>query len=578
MRGVNRRDFMNLAAATAIAGTITPHVHAKSKRNRWAPPSDAERKRLVGLAEFGRKKGVSGKNGVAVCTHPLATQAAIDMMEMGGNAVDAICAASLAQAVVEPHMTTLSGVFSMLYYEAKTGELSYVNGSMGTPKSHPIFKGELKNIASLLGAGSRTGQLCPVPGFWGGFEAAHDKYGKLGRKTVMAPAIHYARDGFEIHPFLWGEMFVESSSLGAAPQGQEMYFQDKRLLNVGEKLYQKRHADTLERLAEEGSDYFYRGEFARNYAKAVQAAGGYVTEEDMAAWEPIWDKPVVQTYRDYQVAGSPAPDYGGQCFVEIMNMVELMDLQKMGPAFQSPETTLKLMQIIGQVYADANGARFSGKIPSVEKAISKEYAAERFASLKGRPKSPYDTLSVITPPGSNHITVVDKEGNVATVLHSIMSLPYSTKIFVDGIYACAGLVHLGSGVPGSDMRTHARICPNMFLKGGKPVLASGSPSVSLTENIVQNSINILDFGMDIETSVHMPRFGGSSMHNFKALMLEVDMGTKTADHILANDGLLDIVNPWNWTHGSFDGIQLDPTTGIASACGDPRRTAQAFAV
>ncbi|MEM8987196.1 MAG: gamma-glutamyltransferase [Pseudomonadota bacterium] len=531
------------------------------------------------MAEFGKKKGVSGTQGVAVSTHPLATEAATDMLRMGGSAADAICAASIAQCVVEPHMTTLSGAFSMLYYEAATGEFSYVNGSMNAPKAHPVFEGQIAGIAKLLGPSARTGALSPVPGFWGGFEAALKRHGRLPRKTVMAPAIHYAREGFEIHPFLWGEMFLESPGLGVHPQGREMYYRNERLLNIGEKLIQRRHADTLERLAEEGGDYFYNGEFAQNYVDAVQANGGYVTMEDMAAYEPIWQTPARGSYRGFELVGSPAPDFGGQALIEIMNMVELIDVQSTGPAYQSPELTLKLMQIIGQVYADAVSARFTGDIPPVEKSLSKDYAAERFANLSGAPKSPYENFTGGSepPPGSNQVTVIDKDGNVATVLHSVMSLPYTTKIFVDGVYVCAGLIHLGSGVPGEDMRTHARVCPNMFLQDGKPVLASGSPSGSLTENIVQNSINILDFNMDIEKSVHKPRFGGASMHDFTKLTIESDMGRDTIDYLRSNEAKADVTSPWTWWMGSFDGISIKPD-GTASACGDPRRTAQAFAV
>lgn len=567
---------MGAAAAGGIglSGAEAADREKKSVKG-WRPPRDRARQRLVDMAEFGRKKGASGKRGIAVCTHPLASAAAVDMLKLGGNAADAACAASIAQCVVETHMTTLSGVFSMLYYDAASGEVSYVNGSMGTPKSHPIFTSELSDLVPIL-TKERDGSLCPVPGYWGGFEASHDRHGVLPRQTVMAPAIHYAREGFEIHPFLWGEMFVESAQLGSSAQGQEMYFRDQRLLNVGETLVQSRHADTLERLAEEGSDYFYRGEFAENYVRAVRDRGGYVTREDMEAWAPIWGEPVRSTYRDYEIVGSPAPDYGGQAVVEIMNMVELIDLQKLGPAFESPETALKLMQIVGQTYSDAIGARFTNSIPPVETMISKETAEARFAQLSGKPRNPYEQF-LSPPPGSNQVTVVDEQGNAATVMHSIMSLPYSTGIFVDGVYVCAGLLHLASGIPGSDMRTHSRVAPNMFLKDGKPVLVSGSPSVSLTECIVQNSINILDFGLDIETSVHKPRFGGSSMNNFLALMIERDMGDKTIDRLRKEGAAIEVVNPWNWTHGSFDGVAID-ANGVASACGDPRRTAAALTV
>jgi gamma-glutamyltranspeptidase/glutathione hydrolase len=354
-----------------------------------------------------------------------------------------------------------------------------------------------------------------------------------------------------------------------------MYFKDRRLLNVGELLVQSRHADMLERLAEEGGDYFYRGEFARKYAAAVQQAGGYVTVEDMAAWRPIVGEPVRSTYRGYDVIGAPAPDYGGQALVEIMNMAELLDVQKLGPAYASAETTRKLMQIIKRVYTDAVTQRWGKAIEPVEKMISKALAAERFASLDKAPAAA--TGPSAAPPGSAHITVVDGEGNVATVLHSVMSMPYTTRMFVDGVYVCAGLLHLASGFPGEDGRVHARIAPNMFARNGRPVLASGSPSVSLTENIVQNAMNMLDFGLDIETSVHKPRFGGDDTRTPGAVMIEADMGEALIAQAGGRGQKLVSASPWDWMHGSFEGIRI-AEDGTASACGDPRRTAQALAV
>ncbi len=573
----NRRAFIHgsLAGLTAGSAALASTARAASSvpAGRWSPPSAEERRELVSTARFGRKKGVSGRKGMAICTHPLAAAAAVDMLKAGGNACDAICAAALAQTVVEPHMTTLSGMFSMLYYDARSDAYSYISGAMGTPAAHPVFTGGAEAFGALAASGQYNGQLVPVPGFWGGVEASHGKHGRLPMKTVMAPAIHYARNGFEIHPFLWGEMFVESPSLGSAAQGQEMYFKDRRLLNVGDMLVQNRHADTLERLAEEGSDYFYRGAFARKFVETVRQAGGYVTMEDMAAWQPLVGEPVRSTYRGYDVIGGAAPDYGGQALVEIMNMVELLDVQKLGPAYASAETTRKLIDIIKLVYTEAVTQRWSNAIAPTPKMISKALAAERFEKLE---KASAAAGPALAPPGSTHVTVVDGEGNVATVLHSVMSAPYKTGIFVDGVYACSGLLHLGSGLPGPDRRVHARVAPNMFARNGKPVLASGSPSISLTEAIVQNTMNMLDFGLDIETSVHKPRFGGDDLRVPGTTMIEADMGEGLVGQLKAGGQKLTPSAPWDWMHGSFDGIRIDED-GTASACGDPRRTAQAIA-
>ncbi|MDE2976873.1 MAG: gamma-glutamyltransferase [Acidobacteriota bacterium] len=541
---LNRRTLLAAAAggaamAIGCAPGSEPGGSAPAAVNGWTPPDDEARRALVGTARFGPKQAVRSANGIAICTHPLASAAAADMLALGGNACDGVLAASIAQAVVEPHMTTLSGCLSMLYYDAASGEYTYVNGMMAAPQAVPDVRN--MDVAEFGALMTKTdGTLCFVPGFWGGFEAGLERHGLLPRATVMAPAIHYARDGFEIHPFLWGEMFVESAVLGREPFSREIYFDGGTLRDIGDKLVQSELADTLDRLAEDGGDHFYRGEFGRRYAETVQARGGLITADDMAAYEAFWDEPVQGTYRDYGVVGSPAPDFGGQALVEIMNMVELLDLQQAGPAFESGETT-----------------------------------------LEGRPASPndrYEALGVAPPPppGSNHVTVVDAAGNVATVLHSVMSMPFRTGIYVDGVYACASGVHLGSGPVEPGGRAHARICPNMFTRDGKPVLASGSPSVSLTENIVQNTTNLLDFGLDLESSVHKPRFGGSSMSVPGALIVEADLAGDPVGRLEDAGATVEVVNPWNWLCGSFEGVLIEEDGAVA--CGDPRRTARAVAV
>jgi gamma-glutamyltranspeptidase/glutathione hydrolase len=223
---------------------------------------------LIEAAHFGPKQLATSRKGMAICTHPLASQEAINILHEGGNACDAALTCSVTQAVVEPHMTSITGVLSMLYYDAKSGKTTYVNGSGNAPKAElPGF-----NAGDL-----RTGRGVAVPGFWAGFEAAAKRHGKLDRKRLIAPAIHYARAGFQTHPFLWGEIFTQAHMLGLTDQGREIFLPHKIIPRPGEMLYQKRAADTLERLAAEGNDYFYRGAFAREFVDVVRGAGGVIT-------------------------------------------------------------------------------------------------------------------------------------------------------------------------------------------------------------------------------------------------------------------------------------------------------------
>ncbi|QIB66982.1 hypothetical protein G3T16_17895 [Kineobactrum salinum] len=126
-----------------------------------------------------------------------------------------------------------------------------------------------------------------MPGYWAGWQGAQDRFGTLPRKHVMAAAIHYAREGFEIHPFLFGEMFVMLEQIGTNPQGREVFMPGRRLVQPGEKLYQKRYADLLERLADEGNDYFYHGAYAEHFSRIVQQRGGSITPRILPATKHI---------------------------------------------------------------------------------------------------------------------------------------------------------------------------------------------------------------------------------------------------------------------------------------------------
>jgi gamma-glutamyltranspeptidase/glutathione hydrolase len=263
--------------------------------------------------------------------------------------------------------------------------------------------------------------------------------------------------------------------------------------------------------------------------------------------------------------------------IELLNMIELMDLQTLGPPWESLETTWTLIRILNNVLMAGIMQRRTGKIFPLEKILSKEFAEQRFKSIRKNlePQLPEVPMPLAPPIGSNHITAVDPKGNVATVLHSCMSFPWSNGLFVDGISICAAGAHYSVGMPKPGGRIHARICPSIIFKDKKPVLSSGSPSVSLMQNVIQNTINILDFGLSCEESVHKPRFGGSSLSVPGATLIEADMKPEIIQGIQAKKFKLDVVNPWNWHHGSFEGIHIDPSKGLIAACADPRRAGHA---
>jgi gamma-glutamyltranspeptidase/glutathione hydrolase len=473
---------------------------------------------------------------------------------------------SVTQTVVEPHMTTITGVLSLLYYDADSGRTTYLNGSMNRP---------LADLPGFGVADLSTGRGVGVPGWWAGFEAALERHGTLPKSDLMRHAIELAYEGFPIHPFLYGEMFTMCASLGLTPEGRSMYMPEGALLGPGETLRQPAAARTLERLRDEGNEYFYRGEFAEKLVETLKEHGGVMTREDLERYEVRWQEPAWGSYHEYSIAASPPPDNGGTHIIEALNVLEILDLQKLGHPTESGES-LYWMSRVSELVKDEGARQTDPATHEVPLALilSKEYAASRVELMKMgvAPAGPAPAAY----PGSNHVTAVDKSGNVATILHSCMALPWSNGLFCEGISICAGGGHFLRIMPGPGERATCYVAPTIIFRDGRPVLASGSPSVGLISNILQNTTNLLDFGLDIEDSVHRPRFGNKYLK--PGPMIEADLNEDVRKDAEKRGQTFEVVNPWNFHCGSFEGIAIDPTTGEASACGDPRRAGQAMAV
>lgn len=575
-----RRAFLRSTALGATAAGLG----AGELSGAWAPrepqsgvadastgttTTDDERRALIAEAHFGPKTPATSRTGMAICSHPLATREAIKVLREGGNACDAALAASVTQTVVEPHMTGITGVLSMLHYDAATGETTYVNGGANAP---------LAPLTGFSAADIATGRGPGVPGFWAGFEASLARHGSMPRRQIMEGAIAFARDGFETHPFLWGELFIMCHKIGMTDAGRRIFMPDGYIPRPGDLLVQSEAADTLERLAEEGNDYYYHGGFAEEYSDVVQKAGGVITPEDFAHYEARWQEPAWSSYRGYRIAGSPPPDHGGSLVIEMLNMVELMDLQAQGPPNESAESLYQMSRIHNLVFEEGGRQNDPDSHPlPLDVILSKDYAEMRFKLLQmGRANAPSQPPPPPPPAGSNHVTVLDGAGNTATILHSCMSLPWSNGLFAGGVTVCAPGAHFLRVMPQPGQRATAYVAPNIvFNRQGAPMLASGSPSVGLLANIVQNTTNIIDFGMPIAESVLRPRFGGRSLDVPGATMVEADVDEDVIATVRDRGHAIDVVNPWNWHHGAFEGIHIDPDTGVRSACGDPRRCSKA---
>ena len=207
---IARRDMLKSVAAVGLAAS------AQSAEAREKP---AKRTRE---AHFGLKTPASGHKGLAISGHPAASEIAVDILREGGNACDALLAAALAQTVLEPHLTTVTGCFSMLYYDAATKSSRYLNGNVNAP------------MAPLEGFSERdvpTGRAVAVPGYWAGFEAAHRELASMPLSRIMKPAIDHAREGVSCGPFLWAEIYSMQTVIGKTEAGRRIFMPERALPN-----------------------------------------------------------------------------------------------------------------------------------------------------------------------------------------------------------------------------------------------------------------------------------------------------------------------------------------------------------
>lgn len=528
-----------------------------------------ERQALKTQARFGHKARVEAADALVVSSDPLATRAAVDVLREGGNACDAILAAAMMQLVTEPHMTSITGGLSLLYRDGASGETEYLNGNVSAP---------LAELPGYSGTDLYTGRGVPVPGWWPAFEAARERWGTRSRARLLAPAIEVAREGFPMDPYLFGVMYGRQEGIGVHAQGREVFWPHGHLLTQGEPVVQARVARTLERLRDEGMDY-YRGEFARAFSTECRRGGGVITPEDFRHAQPLFQRPVQGTYRDrYTYIGSPAPDDGGMMLIEALNLLEHVDLKRLGAPAESFEVLQWLMRVHDEVYyAPPRQGDLDSAPVETEILLSKAYAAERFELMRVR--EPRATGVVMPTPGTIHLAVVDKERNIASCTHSHMASGWANGLFAEGFQLSGGGSFFQRILPQPGARATVYLAPNIVLRDGAPLIVSGSPSVSLVSCVLQNLVNLIDFGMDIGTSVHQPRFG-TRPHNpqngwERGNTLECGFSEPMQQQFVAwarkRRLWHQLIHPRSTLTGNFEGITLDPVSGRLASCADPRR-------
>src|SRR5579885_2059211 len=485
---------------------------------------------------------VRGTHGMVAAEHPLEAMAGLEALKAGGNAIDAALAVFYMTAVVEQHQEGLGGDCFVLAYIAKEKRVVFFNGTGPAPK------GATLEVYRRLGGIPVNGPFAAsVPGAVAGFDLAWKKYGTLGYATLLKPAIQAAAEGHVLSEWSASNYKEAFPILSKYPSSVRALLPGGKPPRAGELFVQADLGGTIQTIAREGAQAFYRGRIARLTADTYTQAGGVLRYEDLAAFQA---EQIHTNYKGYEVYEA-APNSQGIVLLMALNIVEGFDLQSLG--YDSPDYLHVLTEALKLSFADRDqyigDPRVVKDIP-VAGLLSKEYAAARrklirmdrairgmappgdprgmHAVLPGREVS-YEEAHPAIHTGSSgadgrgetsSFSIADRFGNLVSVTHSVNGT-FGSGIVVDGggfvlnnrlpcFYLDDGNVNLLQ--PGK--RTRHTINPALALKDGKPFLAWNTPGGdNQPQAMLQAFLGVVEFGMNIQQAVEAPTFTSTSFHD-----------------------------------------------------------------
>jgi gamma-glutamyltranspeptidase / glutathione hydrolase len=529
---------------------------------------------------------VTGTRGMVASGHPLATLAGVRILLAGGNAFDAAVAVAAALNVVEPYMSGMAGVGYALIRSEADRRLRVLDYCGRTPY---LAQADLFAQASDKDAGPRS---CLVPGACGGWLELLAKYGSMPPAEVFAPAIELAETGFAVT--VKNAMFMADNGGRLYPTGAEVILSRGRAPRVGEILIQKNLARTYRRIAEGGAEIFYRGELAREMVSYIQAEGGWLSEKDLADFEPEWVDPIATNYRGFDVFVPPPPSAGFQ-ILQTLNILEGYDLAHMG---HHAELALHLF-IEAVKLGNADRIEYAAaRDVAVDGLISKTYAASRRALIGQRagvhrgeyyPANKLPGEIEAGRPGdwinecTTHFDVVDNHGNAVAITQSLGSGFGSGMVVGETGMFLNNFIRWGDLVPGSPncisphMKLDMCLSPMQVLNKGELFSALGTPgSWGIQQTSVQFLTNVLDYGMNIQAAIEAPRFRLASEGTAASIECRVSDSVLRALDARGHDVIR--LPAWSPMVGGAQGIVVDPTTGVTMGGADPRRDGYAIGI
>jgi gamma-glutamyltranspeptidase / glutathione hydrolase len=478
---------------------------------------------------FAKKESVYGKNGMVAATHPVASQVGVDILKMGGNAIDAAVATQFALAVVHPAAGNIGGG-GFLVYRDKKGKSYTLDYREKAPEnaSRDMYLDEKGNVKD--GQLSWYGHTASgTPGSVDGLEQAHKRFGKLSWQQILQPAIDLAENGVKLTMReARGLNRTKPDFLKYNPTKTYFVKPDTITWKEGELLIQKDLAKVLRRIQEQGRKGFYEGETANLLLAEMKRGGGIITQKDLDNYKATWREPVIETYKNLKVIAMPPPSSGGIALVQLLKYVEPYPLKRWG--WHTDSTTQVMIEAERRVFADRStwlGDPDFVKVPQKE-LLSQDFLKKRWETFTFEQATDSKNVKAGTIAGhesieTTHSSFVDKEGNAVSITTTLNN-SYGSKVVVDG----AGFLmndemddfSVKPGVPNSygligneanaiapNKRMLSSMTPTIVEENGKLKMVLGTPGGStIITSVFQVFLNVVEHGMTMQQAVDAFRF------------------------------------------------------------------------
>jgi gamma-glutamyltranspeptidase / glutathione hydrolase len=503
-------------------------------------------------------KRAVAERGMVASAHPLASEAGLDALRAGGNAVDAAVAAAFAIGVVEPMMAGIGGGGSMMIWEQRAGRAEYVDFYATSPAA----------ASPAYDRGAHPARLVAVPGAVAGLLEAHERFGRLPREAVLERAIRLAEDGFPTGSLLARTIADDSAKLARYADAARIFWPGGRPLQPGERLVQPELAATLRRIATEGRDGFHRGVVAEEVLAALRPGGNPMTAADLAGFTPQWRRPVCAPFRRWTVLGAPPPQAGMQV-IQALRLLEPRDLRAAGLPSRSPEAMHLLAGALRVAMADRSAVLGDPAHTAVPAAgiVSDAFAAERRPLLDAEraparvapgdptradridpacasmdpfgPATATAAVATADPPPAGaipgtaspgglpyllpapwegedaggettHLAVVDAEGNAVSLTYT-QGVYFGSGAWAAGTFLNSAMNLFSANAAGPNaMLPHrspaSATVPSLILEDGRVRMVVGSPGAArIPPAVTQSILYVLEYGLDPLEALRMPR-------------------------------------------------------------------------